>query len=289
MMDCHTHTRYSPDSKAEPTDMVEAALAQGIRIYAITDHSDHCSNENDPALTLTNKEDWEADTQASFAMMAEMQVRYQAAPITLLRGIELGQPLQDQPLAEQILQREYDMVLGSLHNVSRTTDFFWLDYQNMTSDTLDQILSHYFEELLSMVAWGKFDSLAHLTYPLRYLKKAGIPLDGTGGPGDTPRVKFARYQEVILQILALLAKNEMALELNTSGLGRDPEGGFTMPARSELIAFRKLGGKYLTIGSDSHAPEQVGGGISAGLLLAKQAGFEQITYFQKRQPMLVPL
>lgn len=290
MIDCHSHTCYSVDSKADPQEMVEAAVARGIRVYAFTDHCDHCSDANDPALTLTKKEDWERDTSASFTMMLEMQEHYQNAPIRLLRGIELGQPLQDQPLAEKILAREYDMVLGSLHNVSHTTDFFWLDYEHMTSAELDRILTAYFEELLAMVSWGGFDSLAHLTYPLRYLRRAGISLDGSAGAQpDGPRVNVRRYREAITQILALLVRQEIALELNTSGIAGGQVDGFTMPELPHLIQFRKLGGKYLTIGADSHDPTRVGGGILAGLDYARQAGFSHMTYYQQRRPVLVAL
>ena len=38
LIDCHTHTYYSPDSDADPEKMVEKAIDLGLEAYAITDH-----------------------------------------------------------------------------------------------------------------------------------------------------------------------------------------------------------------------------------------------------------
>ena len=45
-------------------------------------------------------------------------------------------------------------------------DFFFLDYKNYD---IDELLTRYFDGLLELCQWGAFDSLAHLTYPLRYI------------------------------------------------------------------------------------------------------------------------
>lgn len=44
--------------------------------------------------------------------------------------------------------------------------FFFLDYKNYD---IDELLTRYFDGLLELCQWGAFDSLAHLTYPLRYI------------------------------------------------------------------------------------------------------------------------
>ena len=45
-------------------------------------------------------------------------------------------------------------------------DFFFMDYKD--KDVYD-LLSRYFQKELELAKWDGFDSLAHLTYPLRYI------------------------------------------------------------------------------------------------------------------------
>ena len=40
IFDSHTHSRFSTDSKAEPRDMMEAALKKGLAGLCVTDHYD---------------------------------------------------------------------------------------------------------------------------------------------------------------------------------------------------------------------------------------------------------
>lgn len=91
-----------------------------------------------------------------------------------MRGIELGQPLQD-------LNAAHDALTGlrlrrgnrSLHNIRDHDDFYHIGEHNPTEQEIDNALHAYFAESLEMVEWGKFDTLAHITYPLRYMCKAG--------------------------------------------------------------------------------------------------------------------
>lgn len=48
--------------------------------------------------------------------------------VLVLEGIELGQPHYDPELAEKVLaMREYDQVIGSVHNLRNTQDFYYMD------------------------------------------------------------------------------------------------------------------------------------------------------------------
>ena len=36
--DIHTHTAFSPDSRADMADMLERAVALGLKIYGVSEH-----------------------------------------------------------------------------------------------------------------------------------------------------------------------------------------------------------------------------------------------------------
>lgn len=74
----------------------------------------------------------------------------------------------------------------------------------------------------------------------------------------------------------------VGLEINTSGLRQAP--GETYPGLEILRWYKELGGQILTVGSDAHTVEDLGIGVANALDLAREAGFEAITLFEKREP-----
>ena len=57
------------------------------------------------------------------------------------------------------------------------------------------------------------------------------------------------------------------------------------PSRDILRLYRDLGGRILTIGSDSHRKEHLGAYILDTMEEAKKLGFEEIYTFEQMQPI----
>jgi len=151
-----------------------------------------------------------------------------------------------------------------------------MEYDGFSDSDLDAMFEEYLKELLTMVQWGGFDILAHLTYPLRYIV------------GENHRsLDIMRHSDLIEEILRQAAHSGKALEINTSGL-RQPLGE-TLPPLPFVKRFRELGGEYVTIGSDAHYAEDLGKGISEGMITAQEAGFSHVTLFQSRTPLPIPI
>ncbi|MBQ9902899.1 MAG: PHP domain-containing protein [Clostridia bacterium] len=256
--DCHLHTDNSFDSDTPAERLAERARELGIEYIAITDHCDIL--------------EWsDANIARSNAQAAWLNEQYD--DLTVLRGIELGEPLQaPEQTAIALGLCEYDFILCSLHNIEGEEDFYFL---HPDREKAQDLIGRYFDELLEIVRWNEFDSLAHFTYPLRYI---------TGRDGV--RVDMERYQPVITEILATLAANGKALEINTSGL-RSPDG-FLLPTVEYVRQFGELGGRFITLGSDAHVPEHMAVGMKEGIAAAKAAGFHAATVFIRRQPVEFP-
>lgn len=263
--DCHCHSEWSFDGCESTDDMCRQAIENGIDVIAITDHCE--------ANGWNNPEESEFGNFAelipqSVAHIKESQNKY-AGKIKLLRGLELGQAMQDLNAAEKALALDdFDFVLASVHNVRNMRDFYWLDYEKLS---VDELLKIYFNEILEVAKWNRFDSLAHLTYPLRYISgESGITVD------------MSRYFGITDEIFKTLIGNGKALEVNTSGLRQ--KLGKTMPNKELLERYRELGGKYITVGSDAHRREDIGSGISEALKLLRETGFTKYHYFEKHKP-----
>ena len=138
------------------------------------------------------------------------------------------------------------------------------------------LLGRYFDELCETAAFAHFDSLSHLTYPLRYI---------VAGTGKMPDLSLHREQ--IDTIFKILIKNKKALEINVSGLFRELK--CTLPDEPLVRRFRELGGEYITIGTDAHSADMVGKGIKQGVAVAKRAGFSRYAVYEKHQPIFIDI
>lgn len=263
-VDTHTHTKNSFDGNYTIEEMCEAAIEKGIQIIAFTDHVE---------MDYFVEKGFDKDAENSYKDIIRAKELYKDK-IEICTGIELGEPTYDAALSESLIaSRDYDFVIGSIHNLRKTDDFCELKYDGLDVDAL---LNTYFEELKILADWAKFDTFAHLTYPLRYIVGENkIPVD------------MAKYKNDIDEILDLLASKDKALEINTSGL-RQPLG-ITMPDESIVRRFKELGGKMITVGSDSHFTQHLGAGIEQGMLIAKNAGFDSVYVFRKRQPVEIEI
>lgn len=262
--DSHTHTRCSPDASDTASMMCEAGERAGLYAMTITDHCE---------CNLYQKEGYNESIRRSYLEARQATVSFYGR-LRVLTGVELGQPLQDLSAAEDVLGiGDFDFVLGSVHNIAGYEDFYFLDYQKVDPEML---ISLYLDEVEKMVEWGGFDSLAHITYPLRYITgENGIEIDRS------------RHDDQVNRILKKLAESGKALEVNTSGLRQ--KIGVTLPTLNLVRRFKEYGGKYVTLGSDSHRWKDVGAGIPTGLQIVREAGFTHYTLFEKRSPKLIPI
>lgn len=263
LTDMHTHCERSFDCEVPFDVMCAAAVEHGVGVLALTDHCD-LTPDSDESATIGN-------VRLSIADAAR-QGELLEGTLKIVRGVELGQPLHNKPLAERIVElEELDFILCSLHEISDTQDFYYLDYNK---EDVPSLLTRYFDEIIETVKWNKFDSLAHLTYPLRYIcGEYGI------------KVELDEYKDKIDEILSTLAKNGKALEVNSSGFGM--KIGETLPPEWIIRRFRELGGEYITVGSDAHHARNVGFMIGDAFELIKKCGFDSVVYFEKHKPVKV--
>ena len=152
MADCHSHSNCSFDA----VDPMEAMCAQaeklGLTYYTVTDHCE--CDQYDYCPYFEGKKYFDV-VRRSYAELEENQKRF--PNLRLLKGIELGQPLQALDAAEDALHgRAYDYVIGSLHNIAHEQDFYWLDPASFTPEKMDIVFHSYFKEILEMLEWGQF-------------------------------------------------------------------------------------------------------------------------------------
>jgi histidinol-phosphatase (PHP family) len=266
-MDLHTHTDNSFDGHHSAMLLCETAVEQGLRAVAFTDHVE---------MDVFREQNFDRTARQSYFETVKARSAFRGKLI-VCAGVELGEPTFNQPEAEALIQTySYDIIIGSIHNLRGQKDFWFLPYETYGDEKISALLREYFDELLLLAQWGKFDVLAHLTYPLRYI---------VGEHGRA--VDLTDYAAQIDAVLLAAARNGLALEINTSGLRQ--KLGRTLPDEYFVRRFRDLGGRHVTVGSDAHYAEHLGAGLEEGMALAKRCGFGEITLYQGREPMGIPI
>ena len=260
--DCHNHSTQSPDGENTVKEMAQRAVELGIEHYTITDHLEINKFYDEEFL-------YEEPVRESSVLVPQV-IREFEGKLDMHYGVELGQPLHDMKLTERMLDSyDYEFIIGSCHMVKGWDDFYYLDYQKTDPYYL---LGLYFDEVLQMAEWGRFDVLGHLTYPLRYIQgDFGIKID------------MSRYENIIEEIFRTLVKNGMGIEINSSGLRQ--KIGVTMPDEHYVSLYKKCGGEIITVGSDAHRASDLGKGIRESIALAKKCGFDKIYYYKNRKPV----
>lgn len=265
LIDCHNHSLHSFDGSESVETMCERAEAIGLFAFAVTDHCD---------LNMLSREEAQKTVAASVSGLQTYRENHPEAHCRFLCGVELGEPAENFSFAEEVLSwQEYDIVIGSVHNAPGILDFYFLDYDQPLD--VDTLLRSYFSLVFETVRWGKFDTLAHLTYPLRYLSEHGIP------------VQLGTFFDEIDAIFRLLIERGISLECNTSGLRQ--KIGEPMPCAQLLRRYRKLGGELITLGSDAHRSVDVSSGITECTALLASLGFRTVNYYKGRKPLFVML
>lgn len=280
LIDCHTHTQFSVDSEADLGMCAERADRLGLAAYAVTDHCE--CNSWYPAEHYSDGDDMHDSYRYkncfldSVAAVTALKEKYNGK-LNLICGVEMGQP-QAAPEAAAFINADerVDFIIGSLHQIRGEKDFYYIDYIDLGTDKIYDLLERYFTELNEMCRTNSFDVLGHLTYCLRYMKQRhGIEPD------------ISRFDDIIADSFRTLAQNGKGIEINTSGLRQG--FGETFPNLRYTKLFREMGGEIISVGSDAHTAEDIGKNVRDGIEIAKAAGFTRIAYFKKRRPQFIAI
>lgn len=263
LVDCHTHTWYSSDGRCAVDELCDAAQACGLSAVAITDHFDYEADGSNTGY-------FERRMAQRAGELARVQKARQGR-LEVLRGIEIGQPHWNREAARRLANcGDFDLVIGSIHDL-RPGKSIYHDYDFSSAAVCDEMYAQFFLEAREMVETCDFDVFGHYDYPLRVMQASGLPAD------------MRRWQAPMEDFLGLLAQSGKALEVNTCGLRRWM--GCTAGAHWVLEAFRKAGGRRVTIGSDAHYTRHVGAGVKETCAILRDCGFDSVTVYRQRKPV----
>lgn len=272
MVNDHFHDDASADAAAPLIAHCRTALERGVTSLCVTNHVEIPDGDSG----------WRVDLgEATERFRRELQAVEEARRTFPDLDVRLGAEFEHRPAWKERLERlaatvPFDLVLGSVHvvdglNVSGGSE----PERYFEGRGCRAAYRAYFESVERMVLWGGFDAVAHFDL----VKRFGHLHCGPYDPSD--------FESTIRRILRRMATSGIGIEINTSGVVQPP--GVPYPEGEILAWAREEGVSHLTIGTDSHAPGRIDQGLAEGLALARHAGWEKLTRFERRQPGVLPL
>lgn len=262
LTDLHLHTRFSWDAEQTLEELVNKAFREDISFLGLTEHLDFHNNHKQSYLHL----DYDGYTSAICDAKNDFT--------GLLKGVEAGEPHMHVKLYEDWMSgKEFDFITASVHWIDEASPVYEAYFKKYAS--FDEAYKRYFEELYKLMEYGNFDVAAHLTL----VHRQGARLYNG--------YSYEKYKKELDDILKVMVKKDIALEVNCSGI-RFPAKAL-IPDEDVIKAYLKLGGQSIVIGSDSHSEPNSFFGLSDGYAALEKLGVTEVTVFEKRKKLKIPL
>lgn len=270
-VDYHVHTEFSDDSVYPMEDVVKDAIRMGIDELCFTDHVDYgvkADWDSGEEIEYRNGEPLANVDYPKYAeQIRQMQYLY-GDQITIRMGMEFGIQMHTVPQYEALYRRyPFDFIILSVHQVE-DKEFWTQDFQR--GRTQQEYNERYYQEVLDLVNhYQNYSVLGHLDLIVRYDEAGTYP--------------FQDVRPCIEKILKKVIENGKGIEVNTSS-HRYGLSDMT-PSKEILKLYQELGGRIITLGSDSHKPAHLGAYINETKRTLKDMGFREFCTYEKMQPV----
>lgn len=251
IIDTHVHSEFSFDSKMKITELLSTRKFLNIGT-CLTEHLDLDLAEI-PMIDMEN--------------YLKFYNNYKTDDFLI--GIEMGLDISSINTLAKFSEKyghKLDFIIGSIHSLYGEDLFFYL---NKTKLPKEIVFRDYFEKMLFCVQnFDCFDTLAHIDYICRYANYTDN------------EIYFDEYKDLISKIFKTLIQKNKSLELNTRRLNN-------LKAYESIYKvfyeYAKMGGKYITLGSDAHDSKSIGKNFDIAKKLLSELNLIPVYYKNRKR------
>ena len=252
--DMHVHSKFSTDSTLDMESAVLKAIELGLSGIAFTDHLD---------VDFTDYEDeFHYDFNEYFTLLNSLKEKY-GKTIDIISAVEIGlQPHVIDETAQLIDGFTFDYVIGSTHLIKHRDPYCGNYFR--PDDIKIQSYTEYLEELfnnLKLFKNFKFNTMGHLDYIVRYANF------------EDSAFYYSDYTTLLDELFKYIISKEMSFEINTSTYLKQPLD------KKLLTRYKELGGEFITLGSDAHAPDRIAKNFKNYADIIKDCGFKYVYHY----------
>ena len=256
LVDYHIHTELCGHAVGEPADYVREAVRRGLPEIGFADHM--------PLLRIRDQHLTMEPDQLPHYVSLVNELRESDCGITVRLGIEMDYfPDQMDEIWAAAAGIEFDYVYGAVHYID---GWGFGDSRRLSSyqgRDPDETYELYFDLFCKAAREGGFDIMAHPDLVKKHGIVSSVPMD-----------------DMYETAARTLRDAGVAIEINTSGLRMRAVEPY--PSLSFLKVCARHG-VAVTLGSDAHAPRQVGMGFDIALRMLEKAGITEIATFERRE------
>ena len=250
LYDSHLHTPLCGHATGTPREYAQAALDAGLAGLCFTDHMPMPEWYDAP---------WRMRRDQLARYVEEVRAVQQefAGQLNVRLGLEADfHPGTERYVEEVLGEYPWDYVIGSVHYLGAwgfDNPEFVDEYERRD---LGQLYRHYAALVEGAARSGLFDAIGHLDLPKKF---------GHRAPDDS----------ALLRVLDVVAGLGLALDFNTAGWRKPVAEAYPAPNLVRAAAER---GIPFVLGSDAHAPGEVGYRFGDALELIREAGGQVVTF-----------
>ena len=250
IFDSHSHTAFSGDSEMKAEEALAAADVAGIGLV-FTEHLDL---------------DYPGDIDFTFDPATYWQQYEPLRGDRLMLGIEVGMQSATAERSRAFVDTvPFDLVIGSVHMVDGKDIYYKEAYGNLSKA---EFFHKYYQQMADNIRQhGFIDVLGHIDYIARY------------APYEDPEISYGSFQADIDAVLKAAIETDTVLELNTRRLGSRLAVKELLPVYSR---YRELGGRFVTLGSDAHTADAIGGNFRIARELVEAVGLKTVTFRERK-------
>ena len=262
MIDYHVHTSLCNHANGAMAEYIQKAVKTGLREICFLDHLTLHQNGKSQSMEP-------GDVPFYFHSVRQLAHEFEHQ-ILVKVGLEVDFDLKTADQAEDIFRPfDFDVIGGSVHFIDDMNIVSSKNTKNRENQPIDEICDRYLDSLDQMVSRKFADIVCHLDV----IKKFG-------------RRPSPWLSEKFDALLSKISYNHLTIELNTSGVDH-PAAEF-YPGAALLKACHSLD-ISMTIGSDAHAPGQVGRHFESAIGLLRGMGFRNVSAFTRRKRYGIPI
>lgn len=265
--DLHTHHERCGHALGTIRDYIEAGIRHGLDVIGISDHSPYFGSAVDqeqPGIAMAKSEFGRYIDE-----VLKLKQEY-SGKIDVLLGVESDFFPEHAELYRQMYEPyPFDYIIGSVHLSGGVSIFNKKRWNGLTDKQKIEQKELYYDLIQQSARSGIFQILGHID-AMRgfYPAFADIPTDSVD------------------KTLEIIAAQDIAIEINTSGKTKDCGGWYPIDAVLERANHY---GVRVTFGSDAHKPERVGDDWELVRERLKEIGFKEWVYFKRKERQIVPL
>jgi histidinol-phosphatase (PHP family) len=279
MINHHIHTTAS-DGRFTPREVIEQAIASGLKFICFTDHYPYPPGTVEWRSTL-HSEDYVNE-------ITKLKKEF-ADKIEISLGAEFNwMPDHIEWTKKEIQKTNLDYALGAIHNLPDNNG----DYPTVNSSEeewkeiikkfkgIKKVIKEYYKQVILAAESGLFDCIAHMDIVKVWNQDSQYFAEDEDG-----------YKQQVIETLNKIAQSKICVEINTAGLYN--KAGEQYPS-FWIIKEMKKRDIPITIGSDFHGEgfhhgKEVTSGLREAIELAKKAGYDSIVKFKNRNMIKIPI